>query len=277
MMAECMHVLAEQFIRVFIPQQAEAGWVAERTPALEIDPEDSFGRRFQQQTEPVLAFPQLLVRPLAFGDIEERDNRPDYSLPFPLWIGPVFDWKARPVGLPKLLIIKVNALSLVKCLEHQAVLHGKWGPVPVGMMDEFMHVFAEQFIRVFIPQLAEAGWVAERTTALEIDPENSFGRRVQQQTEFVLAFPQLLFRLLAFGDVGNYAVGIPYAVSFISADGAIMGPNPPPILAPSTAFHVIGLAFGKQRFEGFTYFGGIVGVDGFEPETSPCRQKSSAL
>ena len=62
-----MHVLAKQFIRVFISQKAKAGWIAERTAAAEIDSIDGFGRGIEKEAEVILAFRQRRFHPFPFG------------------------------------------------------------------------------------------------------------------------------------------------------------------------------------------------------------------
>ena len=58
---------------------------------------------------------------------------------------------------------------------------------------------------MLITQSAKAGRVAERATALEINPINGLGSRVKDQSKFILTFALCLFRPLARGDVLNRA------------------------------------------------------------------------
>jgi hypothetical protein len=59
------------------------------------------------------------------------------------------------------------------------------------MMKQRMHIPAEEFVYMFIPQSAKAGWVAEGTAAIEISSIDSLGGRVENQAKFVLALTQV--------------------------------------------------------------------------------------
>src|SRR5438552_2510494 len=73
------------------------------------------------------------------------------------------------------------------------------------VMDQIVHILAEQFVRAFISQSAQAGRVAERAAVFEINPINGFGGRVEKKPESVLTFSQRLFRAFSLCDVGHHA------------------------------------------------------------------------
>jgi hypothetical protein len=54
-----------------------------------------------------------------------------------------------------------------------------------------MHIPAEEFVYMFIPQSAKARRVAKRAAAFEINSIDGLGGRVENQSEFVLALTQV--------------------------------------------------------------------------------------
>src|SRR3954447_5264718 len=73
------------------------------------------------------------------------------------------------------------------------------------VMDQIVHILAEQFVHAFISQSAQASRVAERAAVFEINPINGFGGRVENKPEPVLTFSQRLFRVFSLCDVGHHA------------------------------------------------------------------------
>jgi hypothetical protein len=55
---QIMHILAEQFVSVFITQSAKASRIAERAAFFEVNSIDAFAGRVEQQAQFVLALPQ---------------------------------------------------------------------------------------------------------------------------------------------------------------------------------------------------------------------------
>jgi hypothetical protein len=54
-----------------------------------------------------------------------------------------------------------------------------------------MHISAQKFVYTLVPEGAKAGWIAERAAAFEVNPIDCLGGRVENQTEVVLALPQM--------------------------------------------------------------------------------------
>jgi hypothetical protein len=93
-------------------------------------------------------------------------------------------------------------------------------------MDQIMHILAEHFVNVLVSQSAEAGRVAERASVFEINSINGFGGRVEEQSKFVLALAQCLFRPFALGDVRHHSYH-PQQLSLLVEEGsrAFLQPN----------------------------------------------------
>jgi hypothetical protein len=81
-------------------------------------------------------------------------------------------------------------------------------------MNQIMHIVAEQFVNTFIAQSAEAGRVAERAAAFEVNSKDSLGGRVEKQSEFVFALVQCLLRMLLLGDVSSHGKDARLTVQF---------------------------------------------------------------
>lgn len=94
-----------------------------------------------------------------------------------------------------------------------------------GVLNQVVHVLAEQFIRVSITSQTEACRIAESTTTLEIDPINRLGRRFENEAEFVLAITQQLRGRNALSDVlfDAHEVGDLPHVSAYRGNGHFLG------------------------------------------------------
>src|SRR5258708_32325985 len=86
-----------------------------------------------------------------------------------------------------------------------ALLHGERCPVRTLVMDQIVHILAEQFVHASISQSAQAGRVAKRAAVFEVNPINGFGGRVEKKPESVLTFSQRPFRAFSLCDVGHHA------------------------------------------------------------------------
>jgi hypothetical protein len=70
-------------------------------------------------------------------------------------------------------------------------------------MDQIVHILAKHLVKVLVSQSAEARRVAKRASVFEINPINAFGRRIEKQSEFVLALAEFLNCHPAFPDNGG--------------------------------------------------------------------------
>src|SRR3954451_6138630 len=111
-------------------------------------------------------------------------------------------------------------------LMNPALLRRERCPVWMLVMDQIVHILAQQFVHTFISQSAQAGRVAERAAVLEINSINGFGRRVEKKPEPVLPFAQRLFRLFSLCDVGHHA-------DYTHHLAAVIEGRAPGIFAPS--------------------------------------------
>jgi len=84
----------------------------------------------------------------------------------------------------------VDSLARPDRLEVTTLLNGERRPISASVMNQIMHVLAEQFVNPFIPQSAQASRVAEGAAFFEVNSVDAFAGRVEQQAQFVLALPQ---------------------------------------------------------------------------------------
>src|SRR3984957_16138739 len=145
------------------------------------------------------------IRQFARRDIEKRNDSTHNLLPFPLGIAPVFSRETGAIRSPQYLVVHVVSFPGARCPQNSALFRGERCPISTSLMDQMMHVLAQEFVSVLIPQKAKTGWIAERATALEINSINGIGGRVKNQSKFILTFALCLFRLLARGNVLNCA------------------------------------------------------------------------
>src|SRR5690349_552229 len=80
----------------------------------------------------------------------------------------------------------------------------KWSAVGMAMMNERVHVFANNCVFRVIAKQPKSSSVAEGAVAFRIHSENALRGRIQDQPKLFLAFSKGARRTLAFGDVmGN--------------------------------------------------------------------------
>src|SRR5690348_4373330 len=142
-----------------------------------------------------------LLRLLAHGHVYEGNHRSHDLSAFALRICPVFHRKGGAIRLPEHVIIKVHLLPLAQRLADRAFLRWKRLSIGARMMDERVHVAAEQLVRMLVAEQAETRRIAKGAATLNVNPANSLHRGLQNQAKFLLAFPQHLRGALIFGDV----------------------------------------------------------------------------
>jgi hypothetical protein len=74
-----------------------------------------------------------------------------------------------------------------------ALLHREQCPVRASVMDQIVHILAEDFVNALVPQSAEAGRVTERTAVFEINSINAFGSGIEKESEFLFALTYRFF------------------------------------------------------------------------------------
>ena len=116
----------------------------------------------------------------SFGDIDEGEHRADQLVTAPHWVRPVLGRKARSVFVPHHFVVGVYTAAFSECLEYAAIGHRVRIAVGSRVMDEIVHVLAQQFVGVVEAEQSDARRVGERTAAVHVDPVDSLARRVQQ-------------------------------------------------------------------------------------------------
>ena len=143
-----------------------------------------------------LPLKRLLV-PLALRDVDERYNRPDDPALGSNRIRPVFGREARPVRPPENFVIEVRIAALLEGLEDPTFVNGKRRAVGAVVVDQVVHVAAQQFAGVLVAQHSDAGGVAESAVSLDVQTVDRLRGRIQQEPESLLALTECFLRPLS--------------------------------------------------------------------------------
>src|SRR3984957_4337387 len=126
------------------------------------------------------------IRQFARRDIEKRNDSTHNLPPFPLGIAPVFSRETGAIRSPQSLVVDVVSFPSARCPQDSTVFRGERCPISTSLMDQMMHILAEEFVRSFISQNTKASGVAKGAAAFEITSINGLGSRFEYQTEFFL-------------------------------------------------------------------------------------------
>src|SRR6476660_9302357 len=95
-------------------------------------------------------------------------------------VGPILDPNAGPVGAPKNVALRVSAFARQKGPVDRALFLRVRRPVRPPVMDQGVHVLADDLARVRVAEQADAGGVAKGAPTREVEPADRLGRRIQE-------------------------------------------------------------------------------------------------
>src|ERR1700730_5698823 len=140
-------------------------------------------------------------RPLALGDVQKGDHCANNLLPLALGIGPVFSRKTSSFGVPQHFSVDVDALSGLQCPHNSTCFCRELRADSTRVMNQIVHIPAEEIFDALIPQSAKTGWVAESAAAFEVNSVNGFSCGVEKEPKLILALTQRLLRRPAIGKI----------------------------------------------------------------------------
>ena len=143
------------------------------------DRRERIAQLVRQHRQELLAAPhaflhlQLGLTPL--GDVEERHHCANhFALPDDR-VAPVFRGERRTIGAPEHLVVDVRLLAMAHRLVDRRLFRRIRRAVGPGVMNERVHLLANERRRRFITQEPRTGGIAEDAGAAEIDAVDRFG------------------------------------------------------------------------------------------------------
>src|SRR5581483_2585827 len=115
-------------------------------------------------TAPDAVLNLLLLAP-PFGDVEKRDHRTDHFAVAEDRMTPIFGRKRRTVGTPEDLVVHVRALAVPHRFEDRRLLRRVGGAVGLRVVNQRVHLLADERGGRIVAQRAGARAVAEDTGA----------------------------------------------------------------------------------------------------------------
>src|SRR5215469_5165108 len=95
--------------------------------------------------------------PFALCDVEKGNHGPNNLVTLSLRIRPIFNRKTCPICPPHYLVPDVNSFPGLCHTVNSTLFYGERSTVCTSVMDQIMHLLAEQFVAVLVPQSAQAG------------------------------------------------------------------------------------------------------------------------
>src|SRR5258708_12450772 len=118
--------------------------------------------------------------------MQKGDHRGNNILPLALGIGPVFSRETFSFGVPQDFFVDVDALSGLQrphnstcfCREHRAIA--------TKVMNQLVHILAEEIVGTLISQSAKTGSVAECTPPFQSNSINTFSGALEKNPKLIL-------------------------------------------------------------------------------------------
>ncbi len=104
-------------------------------------------------------------------------------------IGPVLGREALTVGPPDDFISDVYSFALYEGLIDPAVFHGIRLSTWPCVVNQRMHILAQQIFIAFVAQHVHAGRIGERAVACEVDAVDPLAGGVEQSADQLLVMP----------------------------------------------------------------------------------------
>jgi len=105
---------------------------------------------------------------------------------------------------PENFVVDVRALVPPKRPGDSALLLRVGSPVFPGMMEQFVHVTAQELARVRVAQESSTRRVGEGAAASEVDPINRLGRGIEQEPDVFFTLAQGFVSPVAFDAKGDF-------------------------------------------------------------------------
>lgn len=137
------------------------------------------------------------LRTLAFGDVHKGDDCAYHRTVSFDGTRPVFNRDRDTIFAPEHLIGNIGWLIGSISAIHVAFTVRIWTAIGMGMMDEIVDMFAQQFIFVLVTQHLQEGPVDEGAVAIAVYPISAFSHRIEQAMQILAGNTHRLLRLLA--------------------------------------------------------------------------------
>src|SRR5271156_5857238 len=147
--------------------------------AIDLKVSDSELGILEDGTEELLARPQPFLGPLAFGDINYRDDGPSDRSALKNWKGGIVNRDRGAIPSPDHFRVYAAALPLLARAVDGAFLDGVNGAVQLVVMRKLVHFPAQDLLGTVADQFTGSP-VDERAVSLQIDTVNALTGRSQQ-------------------------------------------------------------------------------------------------